>query len=138
MSMAVSAKTEEDKQLEEAIKLSQMEYEKQHAKKEESPKKSPLGPLPPLVLSTHREPRPVKEYKEEESKLKEEISDLRKKEEARQAKAKEDQEGNEERKKRLQEQRELIRKQKQEQRKEELHEFVKSEPKVHFPLLSLR
>ena len=66
-----------------------MEYEKNtQVKKEQSPKKAPLGPLPPLVLSTQREHRPVKEYKEEEQKLQEEISELRKKEEVRQAKAK--------------------------------------------------
>ena len=98
MSLAVeekAAKSQEDKELEEAIRLSQMEYEKSAPKKEEppSPKKAPLGPLPPLVLATKRENRPVKEFKEEESKLKEEISELKKKEEERQAKAKEEQEG---------------------------------------------
>ena len=66
-----------------------MEYEKNaQGKKEQSPKKALLGPLPPLVLSTQREHRPVKEYKEEEQKLQEEISELKKKEEVRQAKAK--------------------------------------------------
>lgn len=66
MSQAMNAKTQEEKELEEAIRQSQLEYEKEEMKKieekkkpeaKEEVKKSPLGPLPPL--SSVRPPRPI-------------------------------------------------------------------------------
>lgn len=65
MSLAVEEKTQEEKELEEAIKLSQLEYQKEEEKriieaKEKPEKKSTLlGPLPPLVLGTSKPNRPI-------------------------------------------------------------------------------
>jgi hypothetical protein len=89
MSLAVSEKavSQEEKELEEAIRLSQQEYQKEEekrveeAKKEEPSKHSLLGSLPPLVLGTSKANRPIEEFKEEESRLKLEIDDLKKREE---------------------------------------------------------
>lgn len=135
MSLAVEEKTQEEKELEEAIKLSQLEYQKEEEKRVVEAKQKPaekkgglLGPLPPLVLGTTKPNHSLEEFKVEESKLKEEISEMRKKEEERREKEQKEQENTEERKKRLLEQRELIRKKKQEERKEELSTFVSSVP----------
>lgn len=89
MSLAVEekAKSEEEKELEEAIKLSQLQYQKEEEKKfeeikKEQPKaeskKSLLGDLPPLVIGTSKANRPVQEFKEEEVRLRNEIEDLKK------------------------------------------------------------
>lgn len=65
MSLAVEEKTQEEKELEEAIKLSQLEYQKEEEKriieaKEKPEKKNALlGPLPPLVLGTSKPNRPI-------------------------------------------------------------------------------
>jgi hypothetical protein len=91
MSLAVEEKavSQEEKEFEEAIRLSQQEYKKEEekrveeSKKEEKPeiKHSLLGALPPLVLGTSKANRPIEEFKEEENRLKNEIHDLKKKEE---------------------------------------------------------
>lgn len=108
MSMAVEEKalSQEEKELEEAIRLSQLEFQKEEekrveeTKKVEEPKASPkkqslLGPLPPLVLATSKPNRPIQDFKEEESRLKQEIDELRKKEEERKEKEKAEQENSE-------------------------------------------
>jgi hypothetical protein len=135
MSLAVEEKTQEEKELEQAIRLSQLEFQKEEEKRIIEAKEKPaekkgglLGPLPPLVLGTSKPNHTIEEFKVEESKLKDEISVLRKKEEERREKDAKEQENTEERKKRLLEQRELIRKKKQEERKEELSTFVSSVP----------
>ena len=73
MSMAVEEKalSQEEKELEQALKLSQLQYQKEEEKrlkesqKEETkpePKKTvKLEPLPPI--SSSRPPRPVQQYK---------------------------------------------------------------------------
>ena len=88
MSLAVGekAQSQEEKELEEAIKLSQLQYQKEEEKRVEetkqkiAEKKSPLGALPPLVLGTSKANRPIEEFKEEENRLKDEIEELKKKE----------------------------------------------------------
>lgn len=72
----------------------------EETKKVEEPKASPkkqslLGPLPPLVLATSKPNRPIQDFKEEESRLKQEIDELRKKEEERKEKEKAEQENSE-------------------------------------------
>lgn len=85
MSLAVEEKTQEEKELDEAIRLSQLEYQKEEEKRIEASKSTEkkagsLGPLPPLVLGTSKPNRPIEEFKVEESKLKEEIEVMKKKE----------------------------------------------------------
>lgn len=87
MSLAVEEKTQEEKELDEAIRLSQLEYQKEEEKRIEAHKEKPaekkaglLGPLPPLVLGTSKPNRPIEEFKVEESRLKEEIEVLKKQE----------------------------------------------------------
>jgi hypothetical protein len=83
MSLAIEEKSvsQEEKEFEEAIRLSQLEYQKEEEKRiEETIKEKPadkksslLGALPPLVLGTSKANRPIEDFKEEESRLKIEI-----------------------------------------------------------------
>lgn len=68
-SKAIAGKTQEEKEIEEAIRQSQLDFEKEEAKRsqekqkveeKEEVKKSLLGPLPPLT--TVKPPRPIQHY----------------------------------------------------------------------------
>jgi len=74
--MEEKAKAQEEKELEEAIRLSNISHQEEvkikekDAVKEEEPKKSMLGNLPPLVIGTKREYKPIEEFKKDEEQLK--------------------------------------------------------------------